>query len=256
MRPGKAPDRFSEKLRVGFCLGCGGETRWVRNHFKRFGKDGDSLNWHRSCYARFRYRWTIGLKLAQGYEHTCEVCGKRFMAAGRGAWIRMTCSEECRYQRTLAKALERAKLRPSRRLPGHERACVICGNLFPVGGGLGKARKKTCSPACRQLRKRQTTAAWQRRRRGPLFVHRFTCVVCGKRFSAKSHKAVTRKTCSISCRVRWARLRNAAWGKARRLGKSLPRKKKEILGGTQKEGPRAEEAGSEEMKHPHPFSLP
>jgi len=213
LQPDHAPHRFSDKLREGFCLGCGGKTRWVRNHFKRFGKDGDSLNWHRACFARFRYRWTTGLEKALGYQHVCEVCGKRFTAAGLGAWMRKTCSEECRYERTLAIALARAKLHRSRPFPRQERACVVCGKLFPVGGGLGRWKKKTCSRACRNEQKRRTTAAWRKTRVKPLSVQKCKCVICGKPFTYMGSKPGLRKTCSISCRYQWHRQRHAAWEK-------------------------------------------
>lgn len=211
MRPGKAPDRFSDKLREGFCLGCGGKTRWVKNHYKRFGRDGDTLNWHRACYSQFLRRWTTGLEAERSYEHVCRICGKRFTAAGRGAWIRLTCSEGCRREHTRQRVKARSEGFRARPLVRRERACAVCGKRYLVGRGLGRASKKTCSPACRRERKRRLAAAWYKRRRRPLILQRFTCVICGKRFSVKSPTVVIRKTCSIPCRYLNHSRGRAAW---------------------------------------------
>jgi len=214
LRPGKAPDRFSDKLREGFCLGCGGKTRWVKNHFKRFGKDGDSLNWHRACYKRYHSWWTRDPETDQGYERVCPVCGERFTASGNGAWRKKTCSKKCQYERALEIARIRARIRRSRPLPRHERACVICGKLFPVGGGLGRWKKMTCSRACHLARKHQTTAAWYKAHARPLTIQKCKCAVCGKSFSYMGSKPGLRKTCNIPCRYEWKRRKLAAWEKA------------------------------------------
>lgn len=214
MRPGKAPDRFSDKLQEGFCLGCGGKTRWMRGYRKRTGKDWDSLNWHRACYGRFRYRWTEALDRARGHKLICAVCGKHFTTVGYGAWRRKTCSEECRRERVNEMRTARLKIHRGRPLPRQERACVICGKLYLVGGGLGLWKKMTCSRACRLARKRQTTAAWRKTHVKPLTLQRRRCVVCGKSFTYMGSKPGRRKTCSISCRYEWGRQSNAAWEKA------------------------------------------
>lgn len=210
------PIVFSDHRREGFCLLCGGKTRWVKDQLKLTGKIRDSVNWHRPCYERFYRWWMIELYQSREHRHICVVCKKPFTAVGYGAWKRKTCSEGCRREHAIEIAKAWRERFRAKHMDREERACIVCGKPFSVGGGLGGWNKKTCSRACRLVRKRQTTAAWRKAHpRIPMQEQERPCLVCGKAFIVGGGRgAWNKKTCSIPCRYEWKRRKLAAWEKA------------------------------------------
>ncbi len=79
-------------------------------------------------------------------ERTCEQCGKGFV--GWAGWKpNRFCSGACYHAWRPGRT--RAQLADKR--PPEERACLVCGKLFIVGGRGGRARStKACSTACAQ----------------------------------------------------------------------------------------------------------
>jgi hypothetical protein len=98
---GEAPSRLGPRRREGFCLGCGGKTRFVPPGKRRSAKDRDTLHWHRLCLQRFTYRWTKGLFTGMGEERACSVCGRTFLSLQFGGFVQKACSEDCRIEQRL-----------------------------------------------------------------------------------------------------------------------------------------------------------
>jgi predicted nucleic acid-binding Zn ribbon protein len=213
------PLRFGDKLKTGFCLGCGGKTRYVKDQLKLTGEQGDSLNWHRACYRRLYQMWTRDL-FREDRLLRCAVCRKAFTAARKGGHHQKLCSPECRKEWNRRLYQEWRKSHVCRPLPRHKLGCIVCGREFEVGGGLGRWNKKTCSDACRKERDRRLAAARRKAHRGPLKVdwlgYQRTCVVCGKSFKIGIPKEWRRNTCSLACRNERSLRMSAAWDKANR----------------------------------------
>jgi len=196
------PAKFSTHIREGFCLGCGGKTRYVKDQKKLTGRQGDSLNWHYSCYWRTRAMWTEGLYRYR--EKRCAICGKPFLILGSG-WKKKTCSEECRAELIHRMNVNYRKKHKARSMPIQERACLVCGKRFTVGGGHGKWNKKVCGAksCCKELLRR-SSEAWRKAHPRPHKIKnwrkRINCVVCGKPFMIARRAVWNQKTCSIECR--------------------------------------------------------
>ena len=84
----------------------------------------------------FRYRIKIGMSIEDAikkeFEHTCEICGKKFIHTLPN---KKTCSKTCQIRKTHGKG-------PYKKAP---KTCVVCGKIFM--GVRGNA--KTCSEKCR-----------------------------------------------------------------------------------------------------------
>jgi len=219
LRSSWVPRCFGDRLKTGFCLGCGGRTRYVKGQLKRTGKQGDSLNWHQGCYRLFYRMWTQDL-FREDRLLRCVVCGRVFIASRKGGYRQKNCSEECRKVWKLKLAQVRRRIYVPRPLPRSRRACVVCGKEFAVGGGLGGGTKLTCSELCRKERKRRVTAAWHKAHPRPLKVdllgYQRSCVVCGKSFTIKNPREWRRNACSLACRNERNRRIDAAWKRAHR----------------------------------------
>ena len=219
LRSSWVPQCFGDRLKTGFCLGCGGKTRYVKDQRKLTGKQGDTVNWHPACYTRFSRMWRKEL-YREGQRRRCAVCRKVFIAAGRGAYRKILCSEGCRREWQRRADRVREKRHDRRPLPRQRRACLVCGKRFLVGGGLAEGTKRTCSPACRKEWKRRATAARLKAHPRPLKVHvlgyQRTCVICGESFTIESPREWRRNACSPDCRTERNRRRGAVWRKANR----------------------------------------
>lgn len=213
------PRRFGDKRKTGFCLFCGGRTRYVKGQRKLTGKKGDSLNWHPACYARFVRMWTKDL-YREDQVRRCAVCRKVFVAAGRGAYRQKYCSRECQKEWFYKILPGRGKKRVLRLIPRQKRTCVVCGKGFFIGGGLGRATKKVCSKACRREWNHRLDAAWRQAHPKPRKVdsmgYQRTCIVCGKSFEIERPKEWQRNVCSLDCRKERDRRKWLAWRKANR----------------------------------------
>jgi len=210
---------FSTHIREGFCLGCGGKTRYVKGQRKLTGRQGDSLNWHLSCFGRVYSMWRDGL--GRYREKRCAICRKPFLALGY-AWKKKTCSEECRAELIHRMNVNYRKKHEARSLPKQERACLVCGKRFTVGGGHGKWNKKVCgNKRCRKELMRRSSEAWWKAHPRTLKVQSWRqeriCVVCGKRFMIARPAVWNQKTCSKECRYEHLRRRTLLRG--RRLAK-------------------------------------